>query len=144
MPIYFFFHPALGLVGVAFTLTALALQMGRRKLSAPHYAVGLLAVAAVFLARTAAFWTIRRIIADGISIFEVFTLLGIHGTITFLMLVFLLVQAGLGLTMYFFKRSVRQLLPFHRSNAYIVVGLAMITLIMGTTTFVMLWLQVDI
>jgi hypothetical protein len=138
MRAYLFVHPFLGLSGVASILTAFALQVRKNRFRSAHYAAGALALILVLVARTTAFWTVGLIVRDGLDLSKIFFMLGPHGMITFIVLMFLLVQTGLGLSMYFFKNSYKRLAPAHRINAYIIVGLAVLTLALGATTFVML------
>jgi adenylate cyclase len=121
-------HPVLSAFTVALILLAFAVKTAARKHWMLHYAAGLGASALAVIGIIIAAIAIGQASADGR--YTLAPTLPAHMAFAIPAAILLLVQAGIGLVMYFNVYTMRRLLPTHRQ-----LGRALVILVLGISLF---------
>ena len=133
MEAYQWIHPAVAILTLLLLTTTALTKMRSKKYFRLHYTLALATVAGVIITLGLAVYTVVRCDCDDdwpVSFF-------IHLPLAFLLFLFILGQATMGVSMLLFGRK-RRLFRAHRFNARIVSGLATVVLLLGVTTVVLL------
>jgi len=137
MPSYMAIHPVVGALAVALILTAFIMKAGPHKFWELHYWTGTAAFVAGWLALGLALLAIMRRMAETQGEMGLPWVLLVHFLLAILGLLVLVIQFGLGIAMRVVIGGPPKFLRFHKANAYLLAGLAVLILVFGILSLVM-------
>jgi hypothetical protein len=127
-------HPVFGLLAVTLILSAFVMKVGPRKFWDLHYWTGTAAFVAGWVALGIAILAIMRRMDETQGDMGLPLVLLFHLFVAILGLLVLLIQFGLGLAMRFVIGGPPRFYKYHKLNARILAGTAVVILILGVLT----------